>query len=171
MAHQFDISQKSKLDSPARQKMLPPQLTLQKLGLVPGDIVVDIGCGTGYFALPAAGIVGSDGQVLALDLSAEMLLEVERRASAADLTNIKTVKVQKNRLFLPDNTATLALVAFVLHETEHPGIFFAGSPADFETGGTNRCFGMGEKGIFYGASPNGAVGSEGNREFFNPSRI
>ena len=54
----------------------------------PGGRVVDIGCGCGAPTLEFARAVGPSGRVAALDISAPMLAEGERRASAAAIANI-----------------------------------------------------------------------------------
>ena len=77
MTHKFKVSEKQKLDNPERRAFLPPEETLRKLGLQPGEIMADIGCGIGYFTFPAASIVGPNVKVFALDVAPEMLAEVE----------------------------------------------------------------------------------------------
>jgi len=64
MANKFDINNKNKLDNPKRRESLPPYDILKTLGLQEGDIFADIGCGIGYFSIPAADIVGSKGHCL-----------------------------------------------------------------------------------------------------------
>ena len=54
----FNPANKSKLDSPERYKILPPFKTLKIMCLKEDDIMIDIGCGTGYFTLPASEITG-----------------------------------------------------------------------------------------------------------------
>src|SRR5712692_7802561 len=55
--------------------------TVGRLNLKRGSTVLDVGCGTGASALPAAEVVGPEGTVLGVDL-AEKLLE-QARAKAA----------------------------------------------------------------------------------------
>lgn len=118
MAHKFDAKNKGKLDSPERRKLLPPKETLLKLGLQASDVIADIGCGIGYFSLPAAEIVGPNGQVLALDVSREMLEEVEKTVKETSIPNLQTILTEENRLNLKNSSATFALVSLVLHEVE-----------------------------------------------------
>ncbi len=55
-------------------------------GLVqPGETALDLGCGPGYFTLPLARLVGENGRVAAVDLQAEMLAIVRRRAERQGL--------------------------------------------------------------------------------------
>lgn len=63
--------------------------TVQRLELRPGSRVLDVCCGSGASALPAAEIVGTDGSVVAIDL-AEKLLELGRKkATQRGLSNIE----------------------------------------------------------------------------------
>ena len=63
MAHKLDPRECWKLDTPDRRRIMPPDETLVKLGLKENDIFIDIGCGIGYFTIPALDIVGSNGKV------------------------------------------------------------------------------------------------------------
>ncbi len=54
MAHKFNVKDMQKLDSPERRKILPPEETLIKIGLNKNQIFIDIGCGIGYFSIPAS---------------------------------------------------------------------------------------------------------------------
>ena len=50
-----------------------------------GMTVLDIGPGMGFFTLPLAGMVGPGGQVIAVDIQADMLSALQRRAQAVHL--------------------------------------------------------------------------------------
>jgi len=65
------------------------QRTIERLRLKPGDRVLDVACGSGASAIPAAQNVGESGTVLGVDL-AERLLELARaKARRLGLTNIR----------------------------------------------------------------------------------
>ena len=119
MPHKFDFKNKDRLDSPERKQMLPPEQSLLKAGLKLGDIFVDIGCGTGYFSIPASRIVGKDGKVFALDISQEMIAFItDKIRKDGSINNIVVLKSDSIRFPLPDNTATIVLVSNVLHESD-----------------------------------------------------
>ena len=118
MTHKFNIEKKQKLDSPKRRELLPPLETLKKLHLYDGAIVADIGCGIGYFTLPAAEIVGSEGKVYALDVSEEMLDETRAAAIEKGYTNIELIKSGEYDLMLEDGIVTYCFICNVLHEID-----------------------------------------------------
>ena len=77
--------------------------TIERLELPPGSIVLDVGCGTGASALPAAEKVGPRGRVIAVDL-AERLLEVARqKAERCGFTNMEFATADMEDLGYPDN--------------------------------------------------------------------
>jgi ubiquinone/menaquinone biosynthesis C-methylase UbiE len=66
-----------------RRKTMDPDVILPKIGLKPGMTFVDVGCGQGFFALPAAHIVGPKGRVYGIDIDREALDLLGRRATDA----------------------------------------------------------------------------------------
>lgn len=123
MTHKFDPININRLDNEWRRQNLPPLPTLEKLGLSSMDIVADIGCGVGYFTIPAAGMLESENMVYALDTSYQMLEEVKKRMSAAGVSNIVAIKTSEYDLKLPDESVTFALIVNVLHEIEDKAQF------------------------------------------------
>jgi ubiquinone/menaquinone biosynthesis C-methylase UbiE len=111
------------LEHPDRLRLLPPRELLARAGLQEGMVVADVGCGPGFFTLPAAQMVGSAGRVYAIDIHPEMLEAVQDKAHRAGLTNIETVKAQESSVPLPDAVADVVLLAFVLHEAVDPAAF------------------------------------------------
>lgn len=124
VSYKFNLDSKYKLDNPERRKLLPPEKTLCQLGLAEADIVADIGCGIGYFTLPAARIVGSQGKVYALDIFEEMLEIVKDKTKDNHLTNVETIHVEETDYKLPDKSIDYALACLVVHEAEDPVAFF-----------------------------------------------
>jgi ubiquinone/menaquinone biosynthesis C-methylase UbiE len=118
LTHKFEVTKKNKLDNPQRRMMLPPEETLRKLGLEEGAIMADIGCGIGYFTIPAGQIIGMKGKVYALDIAGEMLQEVDEAKKRNNLTNIETVKVAEYDLKLETALVSFAFTCNVLHEID-----------------------------------------------------
>jgi SAM-dependent methyltransferase len=64
---------------------------LRKIGLRPGQRVLDYGCGPGVFTIPAATIAGEQGTVYALDVRPQPLERVREKAKAAGLSNVNII--------------------------------------------------------------------------------
>jgi SAM-dependent methyltransferase len=64
-------------------------LTVERLGLRPGESVLDVACGTGAATIPAAAAVGPAGRVLAVDYAEPMLAVAERAAADAGHGNVE----------------------------------------------------------------------------------
>ena len=67
-------------DNPLRRFYQDPEKILSPY-LKPGDRVVDIGCGMGYFTIPMAKLIGGSGKVIAVDMQSKMLSGLRKRAS------------------------------------------------------------------------------------------
>jgi ubiquinone/menaquinone biosynthesis C-methylase UbiE len=80
-----------------------------------GQYLLDFGCGTGDFSIPAAKIVGSKGKIFALDCNIRQLKVVQKKARKAGLTNIQTI-LSENQTNLPDGTIDVVWICDVLHE-------------------------------------------------------
>jgi SAM-dependent methyltransferase len=63
---------------------------LKRVGLRPGDLVLDFGCGSGCYTIPAAGVVGKRGVIYALDKNRYLLADLLKQASSRGLTNVLT---------------------------------------------------------------------------------
>lgn len=93
---------------------------LLKTYVQPGDTVLDVGCGMGYFSLPLARLVGEGGKVLAADLQPQMLEGLKRRAQRAGLL----ARIEP-RLSTTDNLQVrqdvdFALAFWMIHEVRNP---------------------------------------------------
>ncbi len=123
MTHKFDITQKSKLDNPKRRELLPVKQVLEEIELKADEIFADIGCGIGYFSIPAAELIHSYGKVYALDVEQEMLNELECRRKEHNIENIQVILTEEYDLKLEDQLVSLAFVCTVLHEVEDKARF------------------------------------------------
>jgi len=118
--HKFDAAHRAYLHSEERRSYLDPPAILHAFAVRPGMRLADVGSGTGFFALPAAAIVGPKGRVYAVDLSAEMLEDLTGRLRHAPERNVEPVRSTEDRIPLPDGSVDFVFMACVLHELDGP---------------------------------------------------
>ncbi len=118
MGHKFDPSHRSKLENAERYRAMPPEDTLRDLGLKEGDVMADVGCGPGFFTVPAAAVVGPAGKVYARDVSQAMIDRLTERLSEAAADNIDAARSDEADLKLETGTIDFVLLSTVLHEAE-----------------------------------------------------
>ena len=70
---------------------LNPDEVLLQTGIARGKTAADLGCGSGYFVLPCARLVGSEGRVFGVDVLEAALATIASKANTYNLTNIKLV--------------------------------------------------------------------------------
>jgi len=80
------------MGSRVRQWLLDPLKTLQGADIQPGHTVLEVGCGTGFFTIPAAQLIGDQGCLLAMDVSSGFIEQVSKKVQTADLKNVRIVK-------------------------------------------------------------------------------
>lgn len=61
--------------------------TVERLGMAPGSLVLDLCCGTGASALPAAEAVGMGGRVVGVDLADELIRLAKEKAARSEIRN------------------------------------------------------------------------------------
>lgn len=99
-----------------------PEQFWRALGLRANQTVVHLGCGAGFYIIPAAKIVGRKGQVIGVDVLPDMLQEVEGRAQREDVDDIvRTVRANlenKQGSTLKKDIADWTLVANILYQSD-----------------------------------------------------
>jgi len=80
------------MESRLRYRFFAPQQALQGAGIRPGQTVLEIGCGTGFFTVPAARLLGERGSLVALDRLPASVEAVSAKVRAAGLKNVRVVE-------------------------------------------------------------------------------
>jgi len=80
------------MESRLRKWLMNPVKTLRAAGIEPGQTVLEVGCGTGFFTIPAAGLIGEQGCLVAMDPLADYTKRVAKKIQAAGLENVRVVK-------------------------------------------------------------------------------
>ncbi|HYU30645.1 MAG TPA: class I SAM-dependent methyltransferase [Thermoanaerobaculia bacterium] len=108
------------LERPGREQEERPDLVIQAMNLEDGDVVAEIGAGSGFFARRLARAVGPSGKVYANDIQPEMLDKLRELAAAEKITNIVPVLGTETDPNLPDRQADWILLVDVYHEFQKP---------------------------------------------------
>jgi len=108
------------LDRPEREEQEHPAKVLASLDLHPGDVVADLGAGSGYFTFRIAPKVGKTGKVLAVEIQDGMLKTLRARAAAIKATNVEVVSGSEIDPHLPASGVDLVLLVDVYHELAYP---------------------------------------------------
>ena len=112
-----------------------PDLVLDAMGLEPGDVVADVGCGSGYYARRVAGRVAPGGRVYCVDIQPEMLDIMRELADRDGVTGIVPVRSEPDDLGLPAGAVDWIVLADVYHEMSDYEAMLAGMRAALAPGG------------------------------------
>ena len=103
-----------------RDQWQRPAEVAHALGLRPGDVVVDLGCGSGYFALKLSAPVEKKGRVLAEDIRRLPLAFLWFRAILKGERNITVLHGEPGDPHLPAQHVNEVLIANTFHELTDP---------------------------------------------------
>lgn len=117
-----------------RDQWQRPSEIIGELNLQEGDIVVDLGSGSGYFALKLAPIVGR-GSVLAVDVRRLPLLTLRMRALLLGQHNINVIRGDPDDPHLPTQNVDAVLIANTYHELTDPRSILASLSRSLVSGG------------------------------------
>jgi ubiquinone/menaquinone biosynthesis C-methylase UbiE len=92
-----------------------PYSRLSKAGLQTGQKVLEVGCGPGFFTIPAAKIVGKEGFVYTLDLNPFAVEYVKRKVDKSGLANIEVMYADAAKTGLPNESVDIAFLFSVIH--------------------------------------------------------
>ena len=115
------------LASPVRKLLQNPEKILAPY-VENGMKVLDIGCAMGFFSLPLAQMIGSNGKVICVDVQEKMIKSLEKRAQKAGLANrIETRICRHNSLGLDGlkEKIDFAFASAVVHEVPDAHTFFS----------------------------------------------
>ena len=108
------------LERPEREAEEEPGKLIAQLGLKPGDVVADIGAGSGYMTRRLATSVSPRGKVLAEDIQPEMLQLLGQKMAAIGITNVTLTLGTVSDPKLPAGSVDLVLLVDVYHEFDFP---------------------------------------------------
>ncbi|MFC1823373.1 class I SAM-dependent methyltransferase [Thermodesulfobacteriota bacterium] len=80
------------MGSRVRQWIFDPVKTLRGADIQSGQSILEVGCGTGFFTIPAAQLIGDQGCLVAMDVSSGFIEQVSIKVQNTDLKNVRIVK-------------------------------------------------------------------------------
>lgn len=104
------------MDRPTR--IVKVNEVIEKLRLKPGDIVADIGSGSGRFSIPMAKAIAPNGILYAVDIDQKMLDHVAEKAQEEGVTNLRTVLAEYDDPSLSVKDVDVAFYHRSLHMIE-----------------------------------------------------
>ncbi len=107
------------LDDPARQVHQKPNEVISALRLKEGEVIADIGAGSGYFAFRLARHVGDAGRVYAVDVSTEMIAHLNRRIRDLKMKNVVTILATPDEPLLAHATIDRFFICDTWHHIEN----------------------------------------------------
>src|SRR5215469_12422203 len=110
MEHHFDPAESAKIfDDPARDSWQMPDRVIAALALKPGQIVADIGSGTGYFSVRLAKSPAAP-KVYGSDIEPGMVKYLRDRAAKEGLANVIAVQATADSPNLPEPVDVVLIV-------------------------------------------------------------
>ncbi|HLW66730.1 MAG TPA: methyltransferase domain-containing protein [Gemmataceae bacterium] len=108
------------LERPEREKEEQPSKLIEELKLKPGDVVADIGAGSGYYTFKFSPFVGDKGKIYAVDIQKEMLDIIRKKMKARNIKNIEPVLGEIKDPKLPEAGVDVLVMIDVYHEFDFP---------------------------------------------------
>ena len=92
------------LEDPKRDAYQKPHEVMRALGLKAGEVIADIGAGSGYFTFRLTHHVGDRGKVYAVDVSPDMIRHINRRIRELKATNVVSILADPDDPLLPEGS-------------------------------------------------------------------
>jgi len=123
------------LEDPQRDVYQKPQEVMTALNLKPGEVIADIGAGSGYFTFRLSHSVGATGKVYAVDVSPDMILHINRRIRDLKATNVVTILADPDDPLLAEQSINRFFICDVWHHVENPSKYLATMKKMLKPGG------------------------------------
>jgi protein-L-isoaspartate O-methyltransferase len=108
------------LERPEREREENVSKLMPALEVKEGDVVADLGAGTGHHTVRLSKLVGDKGKVYAVDIQKEMIAMMQKRLKNEKITNVTLVHNTEKDPKLPANALDMILMVDVYHELSYP---------------------------------------------------
>jgi ubiquinone/menaquinone biosynthesis C-methylase UbiE len=111
------------LESTERLASLKVDDVVASVKLRPGDVVADLGAGSGPFVVAFAKAVSPTGKVYAVEIDRGFFPYIQRKAQEAGVTNVQTVLGEFTDPKLPASDVDVAFLHDVLHHIDNRAVY------------------------------------------------
>jgi ubiquinone/menaquinone biosynthesis C-methylase UbiE len=123
------------LERPEREAEEAPTKAIAALQIRQGQVVADVGAGSGYYTMLLSAAVGPRGRVYATDIQPEMLAMIRKKIERKPVSNVELVLGTPTESRLPDGAIDLVLMVDVYHELARPQTFLQSLQRALKPGG------------------------------------
>jgi ubiquinone/menaquinone biosynthesis C-methylase UbiE len=107
-------------NDPERRQWQNPEEILAVAGLRAGMTFIDIGCGEGFFSIPASHMVGENGRVYSFDINEEAIRHLGIQVEEENLLNLTTRTGAGEDTLLCEGCADMVFFGIDLHDFNNP---------------------------------------------------
>src|ERR1035437_8967251 len=115
----------ARLEDPKRDAYQKPEEVVKALNIKEGEVIADIGAGSGYFTGRLARPVGEKGRVYAVDVSPDMIVHLNRRVRDLNLRNVVTILCAPDDPLLADASVDRFFICDTWHHIGGHGKYLA----------------------------------------------
>ncbi len=108
------------MEDPDRTQWQKPNLVLERMQISSGDVIADIGAGTGYFTFPLA---EKAHKVIAIDIDERYLQFIESRKHSTNMENIEIRRTKNYDPLLSREEANIILMVNTFHQIENKSLY------------------------------------------------
>ena len=105
-------------DNAERREWQNPEAILADVGLKPALTFIDVGCGGGFFTMPAARITRKSGKVYGIDINPDYINELRELAAKEKLNNLELTVGKAEEVVVCEGCADIVFLGVVLHDFE-----------------------------------------------------
>jgi ubiquinone/menaquinone biosynthesis C-methylase UbiE len=135
IAHVMGHQAANWLERPEREQEERTDLLIAAMELKPGEIVADIGAGSGYFSWRMAKAIEPKGKVLAVEIQQEMLDLLQRNMARRKVSNVVSILGTTSDPKLPEAGVDTILLVDVYHEFDEPFAMLGAITRSLKKGG------------------------------------
>jgi ubiquinone/menaquinone biosynthesis C-methylase UbiE len=147
-------------EDPERDKWQKPDEVVTKMNLAHGDVVADIGAGTGYFTRRFAVAVGPEGRVLGLDIEQSMIEYMNEDAKKLNLKNYSARIVKTDDPELATRSVDVVFLCNTYHHIDDRVYYFQKVAGSLKSGGRLVIVDFYKKKLPYGPPPDHKLAKE-----------